>query len=90
MPPTPHPAPVPGARRAARIAVAPGPAAATGPIPAALVTDGPAATADPVIKSARDKPGSDDTKLLEAAEGTTTPDVAIGEVSDERAGRHGG
>lgn len=48
MPPTPHPAPIPGARRAARIAVAAGlvaALAATGPIPAAFAADGPSATA---------------------------------------------
>ncbi|WP_217208795.1 S8 family serine peptidase [Streptomyces sp. AC550_RSS872] len=72
MPPTPHPAPIPGgARRAARIAVAAGLVAAlsaAGPIPLALAADGSTATAaDPGVKSAHDKLGSDDADLLAEA-----------------------
>ncbi|KUN91915.1 S8 family serine peptidase [Streptomyces caeruleatus] len=72
MPPTPHPAPIPGgARRVARVAVAAGLVAAlsaAGPIPLALAADGaPAAAADPGVKSAHDKLGSDDADLLAEA-----------------------
>ncbi|MFF5365171.1 S8 family serine peptidase [Streptomyces scabiei] len=68
MPTTPHSAPIPGARRVARIAVAAGlvaALAATSPIPTALAADGPAApTTDPGVKSAHSKLGSDDADLL--------------------------
>ncbi|MDC0773139.1 S8 family serine peptidase [Streptomyces sp. HD] len=71
MPPTPHPAQIPGAKRAARIAVAAGLVAAlsaAGPIPLALAADGPTgATADRGVKSAHDKLGSDDADLLAEA-----------------------
>ncbi|MFE7272970.1 S8 family serine peptidase [Streptomyces sp. NPDC057623] len=71
MPPTPHPAPIPGAKRVARIAVAAGLVAAlsaAGPVPLALAADGaPAAAADPGVKSAHDKLGSDDADLLARA-----------------------
>ncbi|MGN9755414.1 S8 family serine peptidase [Streptomyces sp. SD31] len=71
MPPTPHPAPIPGAKRAARIAVAAGLVAAlsaAGPVPLALAADGSTATAaDPGVKSAHDKLGSDDADLLAEA-----------------------
>ncbi|MEY9992493.1 hypothetical protein ABIE67_004525 [Streptomyces sp. V4I8] len=70
MPPTPHPAPIPGARRVARIAVAAGLVAAlsaAGPIPLALAADGAPAAADPGVKSAHDKLGSDDADLLAEA-----------------------
>ncbi|GHE72488.1 S8 family serine peptidase [Streptomyces capitiformicae] len=81
MPPTPHPAPIPGARRAARIAVAAGLAAAlaaTGPIPAAFATDGPTATAaDPGVKSAHDKLGSDDAELLAQAKAHREKNVTM-------------
>ncbi|MDL2076575.1 S8 family serine peptidase [Streptomyces sp. GXMU-J15] len=66
---TPQREPVPGARRAARIAVAAGLVAAlsaAGPIPLALAADSPA-PADPVVKSADDKLGSDDADLLAEA-----------------------
>src|SRR5688572_16485312 len=68
MPPTPHPAPISGAQRVARVAVAAGLVAAlsaAGPLPLALATDGSTATApDPGVKSAHDKLGSDDAVLL--------------------------
>ncbi|MFJ8539066.1 S8 family serine peptidase [Streptomyces sp. NPDC093591] len=71
MPTTPHPASIPGAKRAARIAVAAGLVAAlsaAGPIPLALAADGSSATAaDPGVKSAHDKLGSDDADLLAEA-----------------------
>ncbi|MFE9020032.1 S8 family serine peptidase [Streptomyces sp. NPDC007808] len=71
MPTTPHPAPIPGAKRAVRIAVAAGLVAAlsaAGPVPLALAADGPAApVADPGVKSAHDKLGSDDADLLAEA-----------------------
>ncbi|WP_128435358.1 S8 family serine peptidase [Streptomyces cyaneus] len=71
MPTTPHPAPIPGATRVARIAVAAGLVAAlsaAGPIPLALAADGsPATAADPGVKSAHDKLGSDDADLLAEA-----------------------
>ncbi|GLW45605.1 serine protease [Streptomyces sp. NBRC 14336] len=66
---TPQREPVPGARRAARIAVAAGLVAAlsaAGPIPLALAADAPA-PADPVVKSADDKLGADDADLLAEA-----------------------
>ncbi|MFF6982461.1 S8 family serine peptidase [Streptomyces sp. NPDC008343] len=71
MPPTPHTAPISGAKRAARIAVAAGLVAAlsaAGPIPLALAADGSTATAaDPGVKSAHDKLGADDADLLAEA-----------------------
>ncbi|MFG2556933.1 S8 family serine peptidase [Streptomyces sp. NPDC048581] len=71
MPTTPHSAPISGAKRAARIAVAAGLVAAlsaAGPIPLALAADGSTATAaDPGVKSAHDKLGSDDADLLAEA-----------------------
>ncbi|MFJ5266140.1 S8 family serine peptidase [Streptomyces sp. NPDC088387] len=64
---TPESEPRPGARRAARIAVAAGlvaALAAAGPVPVALAADAPPAAADPSVKSAHDKLGSDDAELL--------------------------
>ncbi|MFF4654838.1 S8 family serine peptidase [Streptomyces sp. NPDC001381] len=69
---TPQREPIPGARRAVRIAVAAGLVAAlsaAGPIPMAFSADAgqaPAA-ADPGVKSAHDKLGSDDAGLLAEA-----------------------
>ncbi|WP_217169926.1 S8 family serine peptidase [Streptomyces sp. AC512_CC834] len=69
---SPQREPIPGARRAARIALAAGlvaALAAVGPVPVALAADGPA-TAPPVdasVKSAHDKLGSDDADLLAEA-----------------------
>ncbi|GGU33541.1 S8 family serine peptidase [Streptomyces daghestanicus] len=70
---TPQRDPIPGGRRAARVAVAAGlvaALAAAGPIPLAFAADGPAATApaaDPSVKSADDKLGPDDAERLTEA-----------------------
>ncbi|MEU2059353.1 S8 family serine peptidase [Streptomyces sp. NPDC013455] len=68
---TPERDPIPGPRRLARIAVAVGIVAAlsaAGPIPLALAADAPAApAADPGVKSADAKLGSDDAALLAEA-----------------------
>ncbi|MFG3150762.1 S8 family serine peptidase [Streptomyces sp. NPDC048219] len=78
--------PIPGARRAARIAAAAGLVAAlsaAGPMPLALAADGPgtgtAAPADASVKSAHDKLGSDDAdRLAEAkADGTKTVTMMV-------------
>ncbi|MFH8799513.1 S8 family serine peptidase [Streptomyces sp. NPDC017936] len=70
MPMTHTPRREPGARRAARIAVAAGLVAAlsaAGPIPLAFAADQTPAAADPGVKSAADKLGSDDADLLAEA-----------------------
>ncbi|MEG3628646.1 S8 family serine peptidase [Streptomyces poriticola] len=79
MNPTPQSEPIPGARRAARIAVAAGlvaALAAAGPVPVVFAADGPAAggtpaantaPADDKAKSAHDKLGPDDAELLAEA-----------------------
>ncbi|PIM73589.1 serine protease [Streptomyces sp. JV178] len=81
MPPTPHPAPVPGARRAARIAVAAGlvtALSAAGPVPLSLAADGTHATvADPGVKSGPEKLGSDDAALLARAEAHREKNVTM-------------
>ncbi|MFE2041264.1 S8 family serine peptidase [Streptomyces sp. NPDC059477] len=67
---TPESESIPGARRVARIAVAAGlvaALAAAGPIPMALAADAPPVAADPAVKSADDKLGSDDAELLAEA-----------------------
>ncbi|MFF4569089.1 S8 family serine peptidase [Streptomyces sp. NPDC001410] len=68
---TPERDPIPGHRRLTRIGLAVGVVAAlcaTGPIPLALAADTPPATAaDPGVKSAQDKLGSDDAELLAEA-----------------------
>ncbi|MFB8777774.1 S8 family serine peptidase [Streptomyces broussonetiae] len=70
---TPQREPIPGARRAARIAVAAGLVAAlsaAGPIPMAMAAgadDAPPAAAEPGVKSAHEKLGSDDAELLAEA-----------------------
>ncbi|MBV7699242.1 S8 family serine peptidase [Streptomyces sp. TRM70350] len=67
---TPQSDPIPGARRVARIAVAAGlvaALAAAGPIPVALAADQAPPAADPSVKSAHDKLGSDDAELLAEA-----------------------
>ncbi|MGW3460513.1 S8 family serine peptidase [Streptomyces olivaceoviridis] len=68
---TPERDPIPGPRRLARIAVAVGVVAAlsaAGPVPLALAADpAPAPAADPAVKSAHDKLGSDDAALLAEA-----------------------
>ncbi|MGW1798157.1 S8 family serine peptidase [Streptomyces sp. NPDC001984] len=70
--------PIPGARRVARIAVAAGLVAAlsaAGPIPMAIAGNNAPAAADPGIKSAHDKLGSDDADLL--AEAKTAGDKNV-------------
>ncbi|MDG5804694.1 S8 family serine peptidase [Streptomyces ossamyceticus] len=71
MPSTPQPAPIPGARRVGRIAVAAGLVtvlSAAGPVPLSLAADGaPATAADPGVKSGPEKLGSDDAALLAQA-----------------------
>ncbi|MBZ9644736.1 S8 family serine peptidase [Streptomyces sp. PSKA30] len=67
---TPQRDPISGARRVARIAVAAGLVAAlsaAGPIPIAVAADDAPAAADPGVKSAHDKLGSDDADLLAEA-----------------------
>ncbi|MFD7132925.1 S8 family serine peptidase [Streptomyces sp. NPDC059894] len=77
---TPKGEPVPGARRAARIAVAAGLVAAlsaAGPIPMAFSADGTPAAADPAVKSAADKLGSDDADLLADAKAAGDKTVTL-------------
>ncbi|MET9252478.1 S8 family serine peptidase [Streptomyces sp. NPDC003717] len=78
---TPQREPIPGARRAARIAVAAGlvtALCAVAPIPLALAADGPAtAPADPVVKSAPDKLGSDDADRLAEAKADGAKNVTM-------------
>ncbi|MDT0615149.1 S8 family serine peptidase [Streptomyces lancefieldiae] len=79
---TPQREPIPGARRAARIAVAAGlvaALAAAGPLPVAFAADGPG-TAPPVdtsVKSAHDKLGSDDAGLLAEAKADGAKNVTM-------------
>lgn len=93
---TPQREPIPGARRAARIAVAAGlvaALAAAGPVPAAFAADGPAAAppADASVKSAHDKLGSDDADRLAEAkadgEKNVTMMVATAPGDTERVAR---
>ncbi|MGW0813987.1 S8 family serine peptidase [Streptomyces viridiviolaceus] len=79
---TPQRDPIPGARRAARIAVAAGLVAAlcaVGPVPLALAADDPQAAppADVAVKSAHDKLGSDDADLLAEAKADGEKNVTI-------------
>ncbi|MFF3498145.1 S8 family serine peptidase [Streptomyces sp. NPDC003247] len=77
---TPQREPRPGARRVARIAVAAGLVAAlsaAGPIPAAFSADGTPAAADPAVKSAADKLGSDDADLLADAKAAGDKNVTL-------------
>ncbi|WP_192340845.1 S8 family serine peptidase [Streptomyces sp. VITNK9] len=79
---TPQREPIPGARRAARLAVATGLVAAlcaAGPIPVAFAADGPqvAPPADASVKSAHDKLGSDDADLLAEAKADGTKNVTM-------------
>ncbi|MFG3099396.1 S8 family serine peptidase [Streptomyces sp. NPDC048182] len=78
---TPQREPIPGARRAARIAVAAGlvtALCAVAPIPLALAADGPAtAPAGPVVKSAPDKLGSDDADRLAEAKADGAKNVTM-------------
>ncbi|MEU4656715.1 S8 family serine peptidase [Streptomyces sp. NPDC023723] len=81
---TPQRDPIPGGRRAARIAVAAGlvaALAAAGPVPLALAADGPAAStapaAEPSVKSADDKLGSDDADRLAEAKADGEKNVTM-------------
>ncbi|MFJ8599584.1 S8 family serine peptidase [Streptomyces shenzhenensis] len=72
--------PIPGARRVARIAVAAGLVAAlsaAGPIPLAVAATTAAATADPGVKPAHDKLGSDDADLLAEAKAAGEKNVTM-------------
>ncbi|KUO22036.1 S8 family serine peptidase [Streptomyces dysideae] len=77
---TPQRDPKPGARRAARIAVAAGLVAAlsaAGPVPMALAADPAPVAADPGAKSAHDKLGSDDADLLAEAKADDAKNVTL-------------
>ncbi|WP_221352449.1 S8 family serine peptidase [Streptomyces beigongshangae] len=81
MTPNPQRAPITGARRAARLAVAAGLVAAlsaAGPIPMALAADDPGApAADAPVKSARGKLGSADADLLAEAQAAGDKNVTM-------------
>ncbi|EGX59325.1 serine protease [Streptomyces zinciresistens K42] len=77
---SPQREPKPGARRAARIAVAAGLVAAlsaAGPIPLAAAADPAPAVADPSVKSAPGKLGSNDADLLADAKSTGAKNVTM-------------
>ncbi|MGX1130717.1 hypothetical protein RKD49_002907 [Streptomyces glaucescens] len=78
---TPQSEPIPGARRVARIALAAGLVAAlsaAAPIPMAFAADPVApAAADPGVKSAHDKLGSDDADLLAEAKADGAKSVTM-------------
>ncbi|MEV0179379.1 S8 family serine peptidase [Streptomyces sp. NPDC050625] len=77
---TPEREPIPGPRRLARIAVAVGVVAAlsaAGPIPMAFSADAPPTAADPGVKSAHDKLGSDDADLLAEAKAAGDKNVTM-------------
>ncbi|WP_446447345.1 hypothetical protein [Streptomyces broussonetiae] len=75
------PDPRPGPRRPARVAVAAGVVAAlcvAGPVPLALAADNtPAPATHPAVKSAQDKLGSDDARLLAEAEADGAKNVTM-------------
>ncbi|MFD7817297.1 S8 family serine peptidase [Streptomyces sp. NPDC059785] len=76
----PQRAPISGARRVARVAVAAGLVAAlsaAGPIPMAFSADQPSAPADPGTKSATAKLGSDDADLLAEAKAGGAKNVTM-------------
>ncbi|MDO0914924.1 S8 family serine peptidase [Streptomyces sp. DT2A-34] len=77
---TPQREPKPGARRAARIAVAAGLVAAlsaAGPIPMAIAADPAPVATDPSVKSAHDKLGADDADLLAEAKADGDKNVTM-------------
>ncbi|MFY1676895.1 MULTISPECIES: S8 family serine peptidase [unclassified Streptomyces] len=85
---TPQNEPIPGARRAARVAVAAGlvaALAAAGPVPVALAADGsdgpaptvPVSRADETAKSAHEKLGSDDAERLAEAKAEGEKNVTM-------------
>ncbi|MGW5605327.1 S8 family serine peptidase [Streptomyces sp. NPDC003753] len=76
----PHRAPTSGARRVARAAVTAGLVAAlsaAGPIPLAFSADHPTTDADPAVKSASAKLGSDDADLLAEAKADGAKNVTM-------------
>jgi len=80
MTPDPQRAPITGARRVARTAVAAGLVAAlsaAGPIPLALAASQTTPTADPGVKSASAKLGSDDADLLAEAKADGAKNVTM-------------
>ncbi|MFD7402491.1 S8 family serine peptidase [Streptomyces sp. NPDC059866] len=80
MTPSSQSDPISGARRVARIAVAAGLVAAlsaAGPIPVALAADQTPAAADPGVKSAHEKLGSDDADLLAEAKADGAKSVTM-------------
>ncbi|MBV1941726.1 S8 family serine peptidase [Streptomyces sp. BV286] len=80
MTPNPQRAPITGARRAARIAVAAGLVAAlsaAGPIPMAFSADDPGTPADTAVKSAGAKLGSADADLLAEAKADGDKNVTM-------------
>ncbi|WP_371597959.1 S8 family serine peptidase [Streptomyces sp. NBC_00564] len=80
MTPDPQRAPISGARRVARIAVAAGMVAAlsaAGPIPMAFSAGTDTPVADPVVKSASEKLGSDDADLLADAKAAGDKNVTM-------------
>lgn len=82
---TPQREPIPGARRLVQIAMAAGLVAAlsaAGPIPLAFSADQAPAAADPGVKSAAEKLGSDDADLLAEAK-------AMRRQERDADGRHG-
>ncbi|WP_053912476.1 S8 family serine peptidase [Streptomyces sp. SCSIO 75703] len=79
MTPSPQREPIPGGRRAARLAVAAGLAAAlgvAGPLPLAMAAD-PAPATEPSVKPAHDKLGSHDADLLAEAKADGARDVTM-------------
>ncbi|MFF4966322.1 S8 family serine peptidase [Streptomyces sp. NPDC001037] len=77
---TPEREPISGPRRLARIAVAVGVVAAlsaAGPVPLALGAEATPATADPAVKSAHDKLGSDDADRLAEAKANGDKNVTM-------------
>lgn len=77
---TPQREPIPGARRLVQIAMAAGLVAAlsaAGPIPLAFSADQAPAAADPGVKSAAEKLGSDDADLLAEAKAAGDKNVTL-------------
>jgi subtilisin family serine protease len=80
MTPDPQPAPISGARRAARLAAAAGLVAAltaAGPVPMALAADSPSDSAAPAVKASSDKLGAHDAQLLAEAQADGQKNVTV-------------
>ena len=80
---TPQREPISGPRRLARIAVAVGVVAAlsaAGPVPLALASEASPAQADPAVKAAHDKLGSDDADRLAEARADGDKNVTTSEL----------